>query len=38
MSVLCDVVSLEMGFLRDETAEECGTGTETALNEAGSGG
>lgn len=38
MSVLCDVVALEMGFLRDETTEECRTGTETALNEAGSGG
>lgn len=38
MSVLCDVVSSLRNPISKETAEECGTGTETALNEAGSGG
>lgn len=38
MLMLCDVVSLEMGFLRDETAAQCSTGTETAHSQAGNGG
>lgn len=38
MLTLCDVVSLEMGFLRDETTAERAMGTEAALSEAGSGG
>lgn len=38
MLMLGDVVSLEMGFLGDETAAECGTETQTAQSQAGNGG